>query len=148
MLPIKLTKLLLCVGKFEEHETKIPRISEINSTLQLSYSKAQILNLEKTILKYFNWKLTVPTSVHFAQYYLNFAICPQDICKNCCNFRYVYSVISCNVYDYLDNALEGKPYSKAVLKPLFYERILIIVIYFQMICWSVIRHRLSRPVVY
>lgn len=64
--------------------------------------------LEKIILKHFKWKLTVPTALHFAQYFMEFAIVGEDVCQNCSNHSYVYDIIRKTVNELLDLILEGK----------------------------------------
>lgn len=66
-----------------------------------------IIYLEKIILTYFKWKLTVPTALHFAEYFLDYAVIREDFCKNCCNYNYVYTVIRNAVNEFLDLILEG-----------------------------------------
>ena len=64
--------------------------------------------LEKIILKHFKWKLTAPTALHFAEYFMEFAIIREDVCQNCSNYNFVRDVISGAVNDLLDLILEGK----------------------------------------
>lgn len=94
-------------GKFVERETNIPKIPEMNEILNCTYLKTDIIYLEKIILKHFKWKLTMPTVLNFAQFYMDYAIVSDDICQNCSNYQYVYTVIRNAVNDYLDITLEG-----------------------------------------
>lgn len=50
----------------------------------------------------------MPTALHFAEFYMDYAIVPDDICENCSNYHYVYTVIRNAVNDYLDITLEGQ----------------------------------------
>lgn len=79
----------------------------MNEILKSRYSKADIIYLEKIILQYFKWKLTMPTALHFAEFYMDYAIVSDDICENCSNYHYVYTVIRNAVSDYLEISLEG-----------------------------------------
>ena len=94
-------------GKFAEREANVPKIPEINEFLENAYTKMDIIYYEGRILNHFKWKLTMPTALHFAEYFMEFAVAPQDICQNCSNFEYVYKVIQNSVNDYLDVTLEG-----------------------------------------
>ena len=94
-------------GKFSERDASVPRISEINEFLESAYTKTDIISFEGAILKHFKWRLTMPTALHFAEYFMEYAVAPQDICQNCSNFQYVYSIIRNSVNDYLDITLEG-----------------------------------------
>lgn len=98
----------LCIGKLEERDCNVPRISDMNAMLNSSYSKRDIVYLERIILKHFKWKLTTPTALHFAEYFMEYAVIPQDVCQNCFDYNYAYNIIHTAVEELLDLLLEGK----------------------------------------
>lgn len=80
----------------------------MNEYLNSDYIQKDIIYLEHKILKYFNWKLNMPTAVHFAEYFLNFAVIPNDLpCKNCSRFNH-YNIMKHCLDSYIDRSLEGK----------------------------------------
>lgn len=97
----------LILAKFEEQDGKVPKISEMNAYLNSAYVQEDILYLERKILKYFNWRLTMPTAVHFADYFFSFGIIRGDICENCPNPVYTHSMLQHYLNTLLDRSLEG-----------------------------------------
>ncbi|KAK7574364.1 hypothetical protein V9T40_011555 [Parthenolecanium corni] len=96
----------ILAGKLEERDCNVPRISDMNAMLNSSYSKRDIVYLERIILKHFKWKLTTPTALHFAEYFMEYAVIPQDVCQNCFDYNYAYNIIHTAVEELLDLLLE------------------------------------------
>lgn len=79
----------------------------MNALLKSAYVQKDILFLERKVLKHFNWRLTMPTAIHFADYFFNFVIVPGDFCENCSNYKYIHVDMKRHLNEFLDRSLEG-----------------------------------------
>ena len=73
-------KLVFCVcvaAKFEEHEDHMVCIEQLQAIAQQCgenpdhYTKQEFLKMELYLLKFFDWSVSHPTAVHFAEYFLS-----------------------------------------------------------------------------
>jgi Cyclin, N-terminal domain len=69
---------LLLAAKVEEKETKIPRMEDLNSIIDLSgpysYPKSDFKALEKMMLKFFDFQVMVPSPATFCEYFVKVCI--------------------------------------------------------------------------
>lgn len=69
---------LLLAAKSEGRDALVPRASELNQHVQDAYHLSQFLSMEMTLLEFFHWDLVMPTTAHFLEYYLVYAITGND----------------------------------------------------------------------
>ena len=66
-----------CVAKFEEHEDNMVCMEQLQSMAQQCgenpdhYTKQEFLTMELYLLKFFEWSVSHPTTVNFAEYFLS-----------------------------------------------------------------------------
>ena len=70
------TLLFVTLAKFEETDENLPTIETMQHWAQCGpghadcYSRKEFHKMELYLLRFFNWSVSVPSSVHFADYYL------------------------------------------------------------------------------
>ena len=71
---------IFIVGKFEEIETKIPKAGKLNEkhATPSKYTTWQYLQMEISLLEFFQWNIAFPTAAHFRDYYLHVAVADTD----------------------------------------------------------------------
>jgi hypothetical protein len=68
---------LLVAAKFEEHEDHMVCMEQLQVMAQQygenpeNYTKQEFLTMELYLLKFFEWSVSHPTAVHFAEYFLS-----------------------------------------------------------------------------
>ncbi|XP_061170451.1 cyclin-J-like [Saccostrea echinata] len=71
--------------KFEEHCDRTLRLSSLNqllpshSLLDVGYSAPEMMNMEITVLNFFDWSLSIPTVAQFVPYFLVVAVDDCDL---------------------------------------------------------------------
>ncbi|XP_078668120.1 cyclin-J-like [Branchiostoma floridae x Branchiostoma belcheri] len=70
---------LLVACKFEEEERRVPRIKKLNQYVREVYSEEEYLQMELTILKFFQWNISLPTPAHFLDYYMTEGVSQSDL---------------------------------------------------------------------
>eukprot|EP00088_Acartia_fossae_P034896 TRINITY_DN3586_c0_g1_i10.p1 TRINITY_DN3586_c0_g1~~TRINITY_DN3586_c0_g1_i10.p1 ORF type:complete len:290 (+),score=61.90 TRINITY_DN3586_c0_g1_i10:40-909(+) len=73
---------ILLASKIEEKDDRIPKCSKLNSFVKSEFPLSDFKALEYLMLKYFKWKLGLPTACHFAEIWLAHAISPTDSHNN------------------------------------------------------------------
>ena len=69
--------LSLCAAKFEEHEEHMVCMEQLQAMAHQCgenpdhYTKQEFLKMELYLLKFFEWSVSHPTAVHFAEYFLS-----------------------------------------------------------------------------
>ncbi|XP_046658772.1 cyclin-J isoform X1 [Homalodisca vitripennis] len=97
---------LMLAAKFEELDSKIPKISELNKYDGYRYSSKDFISVEVMVLKFLDFGLTQPTIAHFAEYYTMVTIMPHDLKSVKFSFRRLAD-IACNmVAELLDICLK------------------------------------------
>ena len=61
---------LLLASKLEEKEQKVPKLSELNNIINNQYPLSDFTALEIMVLKFFDWKIIIPTAANFIEYYI------------------------------------------------------------------------------
>lgn len=69
---------LLLACKIEERELKIPKVFDLNRTIQNQYAVADYIALEKMVLTFMDWSLIIPTAAQFVEYYIGAVITELD----------------------------------------------------------------------
>ncbi|GIX96154.1 cyclin-J [Caerostris darwini] len=69
---------LIVAVKLEENDNLIPKNSDLNALLGNKYKLIEFVQMEVSVLNFFNWDVLFPTAAHFAEYYALFAIQPTD----------------------------------------------------------------------
>ncbi|KAG7511941.1 cyclin-J [Solea senegalensis] len=75
---------LLLASKFEERESRVPKLESLNSlhcisSMNLVLTKQGLLHMELLLLETFQWNLYLPTAAHFIEYCLSIAIHEGDL---------------------------------------------------------------------
>ena len=66
-----------CAAKFEEHEEHMVCMEQLQVVAHQCeenpdhYTKQEFLKMELYLLKFFDWSVSHPTAVHFAEYFLS-----------------------------------------------------------------------------
>ena len=66
-----------CAAKFEEHEEHMVCMEQLQVVAHQCeenpdhYTKQEFLKMELYLLKFFDWSISHPTAVHFAEYFLS-----------------------------------------------------------------------------
>uniref|UniRef100_A0A1B6MJI5 Cyclin N-terminal domain-containing protein n=1 Tax=Graphocephala atropunctata TaxID=36148 RepID=A0A1B6MJI5_9HEMI len=97
---------LMLAAKFEEIDSMIPKISELNKYDGFRYSSKDFVNVEVMVLKFLDFGLTQPTIAHFAEYYTMATIMPQDLKSGKFSFRHLYDMTRNMVDELLDICLK------------------------------------------
>lgn len=69
---------LIIAVKLEENDNAFPVFSELSVFLDSHHRLTEYVQMEVSILRFFNWNLLVPTVAHFVEYYALHAICSSD----------------------------------------------------------------------
>lgn len=69
---------ILISAKFEEFDSKIPTVSQLNKYDGFRYSNRDFIRVEMLVLKCVDFGLTEPTVAHFAEYYTMFVVLTKD----------------------------------------------------------------------
>ena len=72
--------VLMIAAKFQEPESKIPKISEMMRFFP-DYTKKDVIELEKIILRKLNWELNVLTPMHFVDIYTEIGAISSSECS-------------------------------------------------------------------
>lgn len=104
---------LILACKMEEKEDKIPKITEINGSIQNTFDLKEYISLECMILSFYNWNIILPTTAHFIEYFIAEAISEEDFMvnkfdKHVENFGDLKCHIEGLIIDYLDITIGGK----------------------------------------
>ncbi|XP_066974464.1 cyclin-J isoform X1 [Macrobrachium rosenbergii] len=77
---LKLTALtaILLAAKFEERDTNVPRIPELNAFVKSKYTVTIFNSMEAFMLNFYNWNVGTVTAAHFAEFYLMQGITTGD----------------------------------------------------------------------
>ena len=67
------------LAKIEEHEDNIPRLSTLKRYMKDSVHKDDFIQMELVITDALDWKLILPTPVHFMEYYLIDCVTDKDL---------------------------------------------------------------------
>ncbi|XP_071948620.1 cyclin-J-like [Antedon mediterranea] len=70
---------LVIATKYEEKEEKVMSLCNFNSCAYESDKKSDYLKMEILLLEFFSWKISIPTAVHFMDYYITDAVCDRDL---------------------------------------------------------------------
>lgn len=103
---------LILACKMEEKEDKVPKITEINGSIQNSFDLKEYVSLECMILTFYNWNIILPTAAHFIEYFIAEAISEEDLIVNKFDQRVEnFGDIKCHIegliIDYLDITIGG-----------------------------------------
>ncbi|XP_067003557.1 cyclin-J [Anabrus simplex] len=98
---------LLLAAKFEERDSNVPKISELNLLVENPHPLRDYINVEFMILKFLNWNLVIPTAAHFAEYFAMFATLPSDLQHACSvqSYRHLQELAQKYIKDFLDQSL-------------------------------------------
>lgn len=64
--------------QFEEPDELVPTIANLRTCCNNAYSEAEILVMERSVLKELQWKLAVATPIHFLGIFVNVGIVFED----------------------------------------------------------------------
>ncbi|XP_054713070.1 cyclin-J-like isoform X2 [Uloborus diversus] len=64
--------------KLEENDALIPKNSDLNALVGNKYKLIEFVQMEVSILTFFNWDILFPTAAHFVDYYIMYAVSPFD----------------------------------------------------------------------
>lgn len=71
---------LLIATKFEEKEVKVVKLTNLANQINADdTAKKEFFQMELLLLDFFNWNISVPTALHFVDYFLMDAISPSDL---------------------------------------------------------------------
>ena len=56
----------------------VPKISELQTLVNIEFSNKTFMHIEFTLLKFFDFSLYLPTTAHFVDYYILFAYTAED----------------------------------------------------------------------
>lgn len=113
-----LTILLHIIAKFEELDDNLPSIEVLQTAAQFGftfgtadfYKREEFHAMELYILKFFNWNISHPTTVHFIDYYIYISM--QDMPSSMTIWE--RSVLQNQLHDlcthFLETALKGTVY--------------------------------------
>ncbi|KAK9509510.1 hypothetical protein O3M35_006814 [Rhynocoris fuscipes] len=96
---------LLLAAKFEEHENRIPNIADLPPLVGYELGLNEFIQLEIFILHSLNWRVSWPTAAHFAEFYLLYAINPDDSDYFNTSHRHLQEMVSSSLKDFLDVSL-------------------------------------------
>ncbi|XP_033113444.1 cyclin-J-like [Anneissia japonica] len=70
---------LVIATKYEEKEDKVIHLCNFNSCAYEPDKKGDYLKMELLLLDFFSWQVSIPTAVHFMDYYIIDAVCERDL---------------------------------------------------------------------
>ncbi|CAG9859558.1 unnamed protein product [Phyllotreta striolata] len=98
---------LLIAAKFEESSHLVPRIAELNSTVNDRYNVVQYKQLEIDILNFFGFFVMFPRAAHYVYYYIQLAIFQEDITNRGVSLRNIFYDLHERITMYLDMILDN-----------------------------------------
>ncbi|CAH1114417.1 unnamed protein product [Psylliodes chrysocephalus] len=101
---------LLLAAKFEETNLTIPKITELNGAINNRYQIVDYKTLEIVVLRFFQWCIMFPTAAHYVYYYIQSAICEEDIKNKGINMRTIFYNLHHCVSEYLDQIIGNVHY--------------------------------------
>lgn len=96
------------VAKFEELDSRIPKLTDLPALVGYEMSLAEFVQLEIFVLNSFNWRISWPTPAHFAEFYSLCAVNAGDRDYNCTPHHHLSDLITSSLRDFLDVTLSGK----------------------------------------
>ncbi|CAL1272210.1 unnamed protein product [Larinioides sclopetarius] len=95
---------LIVAVKLEENDNLIPKNSDLNVLLGSKYKLIEFVQMEVSVLNFFNWDALFPTAAHFAEYYALYAVQRSDKHEN--RPLSNYDLVKVYVQKYIDYFLE------------------------------------------
>ena len=115
-----------CVSsaKFEEMESNVPKISELNRLASSNppFSARQFLAMELRLLEFFCWNVGLPTAAHFFDYFLVSSVAESDFFdgRNLgADTQSAVATMSKYVVYFLEISLQGR-FTACSVKPKFH----------------------------
>ncbi|XP_074000040.1 cyclin J isoform X2 [Rhodnius prolixus] len=96
---------LLIAAKFEELDSRIPKLTDLPALVGYEMSLAEFVQLEIFVLNSFNWRISWPTPAHFAEFYSLCAVNAGDRDYNCTPHHHLSDLITSSLRDFLDVTL-------------------------------------------
>lgn len=99
---------LICLSvaaKYEEEDSKIPKIKDLTVLVKNVISKADFVYLELFVMESFDWCIGQVTAAHFAEYYILFAVVKGDVDHFGTPHHHLQDLVHSSMRDFLDLSL-------------------------------------------